>query len=89
MRNLIDDCTVKPRRSPLPVVAEIFIQIEEMRLKGPVFGTTIDLMNFYWSLRMPAVMRDLFPLEGPDFHSLPFGWNYSPLIAQETLGDLI
>ena len=34
-------------------------------------------------------MRDLFHLEGAEFHSLPFGWNYSSLIAQETLGDVI
>ena len=34
-------------------------------------------------------MRDLLRLEGADFHSLPFVWTYSPLIAQETLGDLI
>ena len=54
-----------------------------------MFGTTIDLTNFYWSVRMPAELRDLFRLEGADFHSLPFGWNYSPLIAPETLGDLI
>ena len=60
-----------------------------MRRQGPVFGTTIDLTNFYCSLRMPAAVRDLFCLEEVDFHALPFGWNYSPLIAQETLGDLI
>ena len=49
----------------------------------------MDLTNFYWSLRMPAWVRDLFRLEDTNFHSLPFWWNYSPLIAQETLGDLI
>ena len=88
MRNL-SECKIKPHRSPLPTVADIFTKVEEMRHKGPVFGTTIDLTNFYGVLRMPAEMRDLFRLEGADFHSLPFGWNYSPLIAQETLGDLI
>ena len=89
MRNLIEECTIKPRRSPLPTVAEIFYKIKAMRQQGLVFGTTIGLTNFYWSLRMPAQVRDLFRLEGTDFHSLPFGWNYSPLIAQEVLGDLI
>ena len=34
-------------------------------------------------------MRDLFRLEHAVFRSLAFGWNHSPLIAQETLGDLI
>ena len=87
MHNLIEECMIKPCRSPLPTVVEIFNRTEAMRRRGPVFGTTIDLTNFYWSLRMPAEVRDVFRLEGADFHSLPFGWNYSPLIAQETLGD--
>ena len=84
MRNLIEECTIKLRRSPLLTVAEIFNKIEEMRCQGPVFVTTIDLTNFYLSLRMPAEVRDLFCLEEADFHSLPFGWNYSLRIAQET-----
>ena len=89
MRSLIEECTIKPRKSPLPTVAEIFNRIKAMRQQGPVFGTTIDLMNFCWSPRMLAGVRDLFRLEDADFHSLPFGWNYSPLIAQQTPGDLI
>ena len=89
MRNLIEECTIKPHGSPLPTVAEIFNRIEAMRRQGPVFETTIDLTNFYWSLRMPAGVRDLFRLEDADFHSLPFGRNYSLFIVQETLGDLI
>ena len=47
MRNLMEDCTIKPRRSPLLTVAEIFNKIEEMRRQGPMFGTTIDPTNFY------------------------------------------
>ena len=47
MRNLIEECMIKPRRSPLPTVAEIFNRIEAMRRQGPVFGSTIDLTNFY------------------------------------------
>ena len=70
-------------------MAEIFNRVEAMRQRGRVFGTTIDVTNFDWSLRMPAEVRDVFRLEGADFHSLPFGWNYSPLIAQETPGDLM
>ena len=31
MCNLIEECTIKPRRSPLPTVAEIFNRIEAMR----------------------------------------------------------
>ena len=67
MRNLIEECTIKPRRSALPTVAEIFNKIEEMRRQGPVLGTTIDLTNFYWSLRMPIEVRDLFRLKARAF----------------------
>ena len=62
---------------------------ENMKRVGPLFGTTIELTNFYWSLRMPREVWDLFRLDGAEFHSLPFGWNFSPLIARETLGDLL
>ena len=58
MRILIEECTIKPRRSPPPTVAETFNKIEEMRRQGPVFGTTIDLTNFYWSLRMATELRE-------------------------------
>ena len=81
MCNLIEECPLQPRRSPLPSVAEFFTSVEKMRRTGAVFGTTIDVTNFYWSLRMPQEVWDLFHLEGAEFHSLPFGWHYSPLIA--------
>ena len=38
---------------------------------------------------MPKEVWDLFRLDGGRFHSLLFGWNFSPLIAQETLRDLL
>ena len=47
MSNVIEECMIKPRRSPLLTVSEIFAKTEEMRRQGPVFGTTIDLTNFY------------------------------------------
>ena len=89
MRNLIEECLLKPKRSPLPPVTDVFETIEKIRRVGPVFGTTIDLTNFYWSLHMPQEVWDLFRLDGAEFHSLPFRWNFSPVIAQETLGDLL
>ena len=67
MQNLIDECTVKPHRSPLPTVAEILAKIEGMRREGPLFGTTINVTTFYWSLQMAAEMKDLFRLKGADF----------------------
>ena len=54
MRNMMEQCTIKPRRCPFPTVAEIVNKIEAMRRQGPAFGTTIDLTHVYWSLRMPA-----------------------------------
>ena len=77
MRNLIEECFLKPRRSPLPSVVAVFVTVEKMRRTGLVFGIIIDLTNFYRSLHMPQEVWDLFRLEGAVFHSLPFRWNYT------------
>ena len=45
MRNLIDECTVKPRKSPLPTVGDIH-QNGRDEAQGTL--TTIDLTNFYY-----------------------------------------
>ena len=57
MRHLIEECTIKRRTSPLRTVADIFNKIEEMRRKGLVFGTTIDVTNL--------VVEDAGRGEGP------------------------
>ena len=56
---------------------------------GSLWGTTIDLKNFFWSLELPLHARGAFRVGGMIWTSLPFGWNLSPIIAQETLGQLL
>ena len=56
---------------------------------GHFWGVTIDLTNFYWTLRLPPRARAWFRIHDFAFDSLPFGWNLSPIIAQETLGHLL
>ena len=73
----------------MPLVADIHETVESMKRVGRIFGTTIDLTHFYWSLRMPREVWDFFRLDGDEFHLLLLGWNFSPLIAQVTLGDLL
>ena len=42
---------------------------------GQLWGVKFDLSNFYWSLRLPDGVGDLFRVYGGVFDSLPFGWN--------------
>ena len=54
-----------------------------------LWAVTIDLSNFFWSLRLPPHMVGAFRLRGLCYDSLPFGWDRSPGIAQETLGSVL
>ena len=56
---------------------------------GALWGTTIDLTNFFWSLRLPNKAWGAFRIEGFLFPCPPFGWDLSPVLAQETLGHLL
>ena len=53
------------------------------------WGATVDITNFYWSLRIPPSAHTYFRIQSLSFDSLPFGWNLSPVIAQQTLGFII
>ena len=50
-----------------------------------VYATTIDVSNFYWSLVLPKKFWNKFRLPGCYYKFLPFGWDYAPVIAHETL----
>ena len=54
-----------------------------------LWGTTIDITNFFWSLKIPPSAHGMFRIKGLTWPCLPFGWNLSPAIAQSTLGYLI
>ena len=56
---------------------------------GQLWGTAIDLTNFFWSLRLPRAGVGMFRIAGLLWDSLPFGWNMSPILAQTCLGELI
>ena len=59
-----------------------------LTLKG-LFFIKIDVSNFYWSLSIPDHVTGSFVLcAGTQFYHtrrLPFGWRWSPFLAQETL----
>ena len=52
---------------------------------GRLWGVSFDLSNFFWTLRLPAHMHNVFRVGSLAYDCLPFGWNLSPIIAQETL----
>jgi hypothetical protein len=56
---------------------------------SPLWGTTIDLTNFFWSLLLPAHAWGAFRTHSLCWNSLPFGWNLSPVLAQHSLAEFI
>ena len=86
MRNLNDCSKVPLRKVRLPSIHTVFQTIQrEIHRGAPLWGITLDISNFYWSLQIPAEHRGLFRIQGAHFHCLPFGWKFSPVLAQETL----
>lgn len=56
---------------------------------GSLWACSIDITNFFWSLRLPAFAVGAFRIGDLTYDCAPFGWNLSPVIAQATLGHLI
>ena len=56
---------------------------------GTLWGSTIDISNFFWSLMIPDHAIGMFRVDGYAWPCLPFGWDLSPYLAQETLGRII
>ena len=54
-----------------------------------LWGCTIDITNFFWSLKLPLHAQHAFRIAHLSWPCLPFGWNRSPVIAQLTLARLI
>ena len=90
MRN-VNDCSKVPlRKVKLPSIHTVFQTIQrEIHRGAPLWGITLDISNFYWSLQIPAAHRGLFRTQGAHFHCLPFGWKFSPVLAQDTLAALL
>ena len=78
---------------PLPKFSlpslECLTKVIQMFPPGTLWATTLDLTNFYWSIRLPAQAHKWFCINNLCYDSLPFGWNLSPVIAQETLGFIL
>ena len=82
MRNLNDCSKVPLRKVKLPSIHTVFQTIHrEIHRGAPLWGITLDISNFYWSLQIPAAHRGLFRIQGAHFHCLPFGWKFSPVLA--------
>ena len=60
------------------------------------FFVKIDVANFYWSLLLPATVLGYFTMSSGvagdvtyGTRRLPFGWKWSPIIAQDTLASIL
>ena len=79
----------KPPRFPLPKLSQI-LDCPQAPL---LFFTKLDVSNFFWSLRLPHFVHGSFALSAGSrvFGSrrLPFGWSWSPILAQLTLARIL
>ena len=90
MRNLNDCSKVPLRKVKLLSIHTVFQTIQREIYRGaPLRGITLDISNFYWSLQIPAERRGLFRIQGAHFHCLPFGWKFTPVLAQDPLAALL
>ena len=69
----------------LPSIRKI-ADVVSNRPPGSLWATTIDLTNFFWSLRLPKKAWGAFRISGYFFPCTPFGWDLSPILAQSSLG---
>ena len=58
------------------------------------FFIKLDISNFFWSLTLPSDVAGAFTFAAGDTqtygtHRLPFGWAWSPIIAQLTLARIL
>ena len=90
MRNRNDCSKVPLRKVKSPSIHTVFQTIQGKIHQGaPLWGITLEISNFYWSLQIPAEHRGLNRIQGAHFHCLPFGWRFSPVLAQDTLAALL
>ena len=62
--------------------------------KRTQFFIKLDISNFFWSLHLPSEVKGMFTFAAGDTHTcgtrcLPFGWSWSPIIAQLTLARIL
>ena len=69
-----------------------------MGMKGNWWFTKLDLANAFWSIHLPDNWADkfIFGFHGPEqrkvtyrLKCLPFGWNRSPWVLQQTVNEFI
>ena len=83
---LYNSCFPKPPSFLLPHL-DVLLNLPEF---GQLWFVKLDLQNCFWSLQLPADVRGAFYgcLFNTSFFTrrLPFGWSYSPILAQDTVG---
>jgi hypothetical protein len=84
--NSLCDAPIPPFSLPTPNdIAHVLCSLPPHTL----WGCTLDITNFFWSLKLPPFAQDMFRIHSLTWPCLPFGWNRSPVLAQRTLARLI
>ena len=82
VRNLIEQQSFRLPPCSMPSISDVFEKATTL-WGGRVYATTIAISNFYWSLGMPKKFWSKFRRPGCYYKSLPFGWDYAPVIAHK------
>lgn len=88
LRGLNKLSSTRPPHFNLPSASDV-ARVISMFPGGALWACSIDLTNFFWSLRMPQHALGAFRIAGLTYDCPPFGWDLSPVIAQATLGHHI
>ena len=82
----------RPPRIKLPSLASLAHKMGELRGNGLFMGK-LDLINAYWSIRLPTQWRRVFVVravgKGWRFTRMPFGWKYSPAVCHRVVKALV
>ena len=79
----------KPPSFRLPQLSQLLALPHAAKL----YFAKLDISNFFWSLHLPPSVNGCFPISAGDSpfgsRQLPFGWSWSPILAQHTLAAII
>eukprot|EP01027_Heterolobosea_sp_BB2_P019664 GEZU01027674.1.p1 GENE.GEZU01027674.1~~GEZU01027674.1.p1 ORF type:complete len:270 (-),score=49.63 GEZU01027674.1:70-879(-) len=81
-----------PKHFSLPNFNDIKHLIRNKPQNKKIFFTKLDVSNFYWSIVLPNQLRHKFVFQYNNnnyaYTRLPFGWDFSPAIAQRIINNI-
>lgn len=88
LRGLNAVCHERPPPFKLPSAGDV-AAVMALHPPAALWACSIDITNFFWSLRLPTTAVGAFRVSDLTYDCTPFGWDRSPALAQATLGHHI